>query len=157
MSNSSSEKLMCKQVSSAGEKGSELSVGLPRATNSLARVSLAVGSWMLAKGDIGLLSPVLSLPRVRWQVPAGPGSVLEAALHAGVLASGSKRVRELAVMLVRLEILALGRLMWAVLSGFTSTSRLGEVLLDLLRRMGGGGLSLGMGGCRLRRESRERR
>lgn len=155
MSNSSSEKLMCKQVSSAGEKGSELSVGLLRATNSLARVSLAVESWMLARGDIGPHSPVLSLPRVRWQVPAGPGSVLEAALHAGVLASGSKRVRELAVMLVRLEMLALGRLRWAALSGFTSTSRLGEVLLDLLRRMGGGGLSLGMGGCRLQRESRE--
>lgn len=147
---------MCKQVSSAGEKGSMMSVGLARAAKSLARASLAAGSRKLARGDICPLSPVLSLPRARWQVPAGTGSVLEAALRAGVLASGSKRVSEPAAMVVRLEMLGLGRLTWAVVSGFTSTSRLGEVLLDLLRRMGGGGLSLGMGCCRLGSKGRER-
>lgn len=148
---------MCKQVSSAGEKGNVLSMGLARAAKSLARALLAAGLWMLAKGDICLLSPVLSLPRVCWQVPAGMGSVLEAALGAGVLASGSKRVSELAVMLVRFETLELGKLKWAAPSGFTSTSKLGDVLLDLLRRMGGGGLSLGMGCCRLGSKSRERK
>ena len=123
----------------------------------MARALLATGSRMLARGDICPLSPVLSLPRARWQVPAGTGSVPEAVLRAGVLASGSMRVSELAAMLVRLEMLELGKLMWAALSGFTSTSRLGEVLLDLLRRMGGGGLSLGMGCCRLGSKSREMR
>lgn len=148
---------MCKQVSSAGEKGSVLSVGLAKAAKSLARASLAAASRMLARGDICPLSPVLSLPRARWQVPAGTGSVPEAVLRAGVLASGSKKVSEPAAVLVRPETLGLGKLIWAVLSGFTSTSRLGEVLLDLLRRMGGGGLSLGMGCCRLGSKGRERR
>lgn len=148
---------MCKQVSSAGEKGSVLSVGLAKAAKSLARASLAAGSRMLARGDICPLSPVLSLPRACWQVPAGTGSVPEAVLRAGVLASGSKKVSEPAAVLVRPETLGLGKLIWAVLSGFTSTSRLGEVLLDLLRRMGGGGLSLGMGCCRLGSKGRERR
>lgn len=148
---------MCKQVSSAGEKGSVLSVGLARVAKSLAGALLAAGSRMLARGDICPLSPALSLPRACWQVLAGMGSVSEAVLHTGVLASRSKRVSELAAMLVRLETLGLGKLTWAPFSGFTSVSRLGEVLLDLLRRMGGGGLSLGMGCCRLRRKSRGRR
>lgn len=148
---------MCKQVLSAGEKGSVLSVGLARAAKSLARASLAAGSWILARGDICPLSPVLSLPRARWQIPPGMGSVMETALCAEVLASRSNRVSELAVMLVRLEMLGLGKFTWAALSGFTSTSRLGEVLLDLFRRMGGGGLSLGMGCFRLGSKGRERR
>lgn len=154
-SSSSSEKLMCRQVSSAGEKGSMLSVGLTSTAKSLPRTSLAAGSWQLAGGDMCPFSPALSLLRTRWKVLEGTGSELEAALQAGVLASESKRVRELAVMLVRLDTLGLGRLTWAVLSGLASTSRLGEVLLDLLRRMGGGGLSLGIGCCRLGSESRE--
>lgn len=146
---------MCKQVSSAGEKGSVLSVGLSSAAKSLLRASLAAGSWMLDGGDVCPFSPDLSLLRTRWKVPTGRGSALAAALRAGVLASGSRRVREVAVMLVRPDTLGLGRLTWAVLSGLMSTSRLGEVLLDLLRRMGGGGLSLGMGCCRLRSKSKE--
>lgn len=132
-----------------------LSVGLTSTAKSLPRTSLAAGSWQPAGGDVCPFSPALSLLRTRWKVLEGTGSELEAALQAGVLASESKRVRELAVMLVRLDTLGLGRLTWAVLSGLASTSRLGEVLLDRLRRMGGGGLSLGMGCCRLGSESRE--
>lgn len=57
---------MCKQVSSAGENGSVLSVGLSSEAKSLLRASLAVGSWMLDGGDVCPFSPDLSLLRTCW-------------------------------------------------------------------------------------------
>lgn len=162
-SSSSSEKLMCKHVSvPAEENGKVLSMGQAMPAGSLTGFLLAMSpaagasseGWQVPDmGEAWPFSPVLSLPHAGRAPWLGNSSVP----GAGVLTSdsNSELASEQVVTLVRLDTLGLGSVVGAAFSGLGSTSRLGEVLLDLFRRMAGGGLSLGMGCCNL--ESTEQR